>query len=379
MKLHEYQAREILTSYEIPVPAGGVAAIPEEAESIAETLGGRVVLKAQIQVAGRGKAGGVRIAGGTGDARRMSEDMLGMEIKGLTVRKLLVVEVLDIAKEYYLSAVMDRQNKVITMMASAEGGVEIEEVARVSPEKIAREPVDPFAGLWNYQARELGFKIGLDADLTKGFARIASGLYRALVDNDATLVEINPLVLTHEGKWIAGDAKVLIDDNSLSRRPLLEKMRDIDQEDPFERRARLAGITYVHLDGNIGCIVNGAGLAMATMDVIKLYGGEPANFLDIGGGAKSEVVAAALETVLSDPNVKVILVNIFGGITRCDDVARGIVSAVQQVESRAPMVIRLVGTNESEGREILREAGFSVSSKMDEAAAEAVRLAVQVQ
>lgn len=375
MKLHEYQARDILAGYQIPVPAGGVATTPEEVESLAETLGGKVVVKAQVQVGGRGKAGGIKLAESPGGARGIAQSMLEMSIRGLPVRKLLVVEALDIQREYYLGAVLDRDNKVITLMASANGGIDIEEVARVAPQEIIKEAVDPFTGLWDYQGRSLGFRIGLDGHLVRGFSRVASGVYRAFIDTDASLVEINPLVLTHDGNWVAADAKILLDDNALFRHPNLESLRDVDQEDANERKARAAGLSYVRLNGNIGCIVNGAGLAMATMDVIKLYGGEPANFLDIGGGAKSEVVASALGIVLDDPNVATVLINIFGGITRCDDVARGIVAALAGIDLKLPMAIRLTGTNEEEGRAILAQAGLKAVSSMDEAARTAVDLA----
>ncbi|MCL5256951.1 MAG: ADP-forming succinate--CoA ligase subunit beta [Chloroflexi bacterium] len=375
MKLHEYQARDILAGYQISVPAGGVASTAEGIESLAETLGGKVVIKAQVQVGGRGKAGGVKLAMSPGEAREIAQSMLDMSIKGLPVRKLLVAEALDIQKEYYLGAVLDRSSKSIVLMASAAGGIDIEEIARVTPEKIAREAVDPLSGLWDYQGRALGFKVGLDGHLAKGFSGAACGVYRAFIDNDASLVEINPLVITHDGRWIAADAKIVLDDNALFRHPNLENLRDQEQVDANERKARAAGLSYVRLDGNIGCIVNGAGLAMATMDIIKLQGGEPANFLDIGGGAKPDVVANALRIVLGDHKVAAVLVNIFGGITRCDDVARGILSALADVELKVPMTIRLTGTNEDEGRSILGQAGFNAVKSMDEAAQMAVRLA----
>lgn len=374
MKIHEHQAKEILARRGIPVPRGAVATTPQEAEAIARDLGGRVVVKAQVLVGGRGKAGGVKLASDPREAARVAEQILGMDIKGITVRKVLVAEAADIAKEIYLGAVVDRASRKVVMMGSAEGGVEIEEVARVSPEKIIKVLVDPFMGLCDYQAREIAFGIGLEASLVNSFVRIAKGLYGAFIDNDASLAEINPLVVTGNGALLAIDAKMVIDDNALYRHKELAALRDADEEDPLEREAREKGISYVKLDGEIGCMVNGAGLAMATMDVIKLHGSSPANFLDIGGGARAETVEAALRILLSDANVKAVLFNIFGGITRCDEVARGIVAVLNKMDTKLPMVVRLVGTNEAEGQAILAQANLTTASAMDEAAEKVVAL-----
>jgi len=375
MKLHEYQSKKLFARYGIPIPQGEVAATPEEARRIAEDIGKKVVVKAQVLVGGRGKAGGIRLAQDPAEAEKIASEILAMELKGLPVRKVLVDEALDIARELYLGVVIDRIQGKPVMMASSEGGVDIEEVARRSPEKIVKAIVDPFVGLKPYQARELAFGIGLGKDHLRSFTAIAQGLYKCFEENDASLAEINPLVLTGDGRLIAADAKVVIDDNALYRHPELAQMRDLDEETPAEREARSYGISYVQLDGEIGCMVNGAGLAMATMDVIKLYGGNPANFLDIGGGAKADKVAAALRIILSDPKVKAVLINIFGGITRCDEVARGILTALEEVKTDVPIVVRLVGTNEDEGRRLLAEAKMITATSLTEAAQKAVELA----
>lgn len=373
MNIHEYQAKEILAPYGLPIPRYGVAHTPGEARQIAADLGGPVVVKAQVLVGGRGKAGGVKVAASPAEAEAAAALILGMSIKGNLVRKVLVTPAINIGQEYYLGAVLDRSSKRIVVMASAEGGVDIEDVARLRPERIVRVEADPYLGLFDYQARELGFGIGLPFRLMRDFVKVTKALYRAVTEWDATLVEINPLAVAAEGTIWALDAKMVLDDNSAWRHQF-ESLRDLEAEDPFEARAREMGISYVKLDGNIGCVVNGAGLAMATMDVIKLRGGAPANFLDIGGGAKAETVAAALRIILSDSDVKGVLFNIFGGITRCDEVARGIVTALQMVPTQIPVVIRLVGTNEEEGRQILREANLIAATSMDEAAERVVEV-----
>ncbi len=372
MKLHEYQSKRVFARYGVPIPQGDVATTPEEARRIAARLGKRVVIKSQVLVGGRGKAGGIRLANNPDEAEDIADQILGMNIKGLTVKKVLVDEAAAIATEIYLGVVIDRAQHRPVMMASSEGGVEIEEVARVTPERIFRISIDPSLGLQQYQGRELAFSIGLPKDLVSSFVKIAQGLYQTFVDCDASLAEINPLVVTGEGKLLAVDGKILLDDNALFRHFELAEMRDADEESPEEQEARRHGLSYVKLDGEIGCMVNGAGLAMATMDIIKLYGGEPANFLDIGGGAQADKVAAALRIILSDPNVKAVLFNIFGGITRCDEVAKGILEALNTFQTDVPMVARLVGTNEEEGRRILAEAHMMTAASLAEAAEKAV-------
>jgi succinyl-CoA synthetase beta subunit len=375
MDVHEYQAAEILANYGIPVNPGKVATTPEEARAIATELGGTVVVKAQVHTGGRGKAGGVKLATSPQEALAGAEAILGMDIRGHTVNKVLVAKGADIATEFYLGVVLDRPNRKVLVMASAEGGVEIEEVARTDPEKIIRKLGDPLLGFRSYQGRELGFELGLSADKVNGFATIAGKLYEAYINEDATLVEINPLILTGAGEWLAIDSKMSFDDSALSRHPQIEEMRDLAEENETEIEAKQHGISFVKLDGNIGCIVNGAGLAMATMDAAKLHGGEPANFLDVGGGANAAQVAKAFSLVTADPNVKAILINIFGGITRGDEVANGIREALGQVQVDVPIVVRLSGTNAEEGKEILAEAGITAVTSMDQAAAEVVRAA----
>ena len=375
MKLHEYQSKRIFAEFGVPIPRGDVATTPEQARRITARLGKRVVVKSQVLVGGRGKAGGIRLADHPDEAERVADQILGMNIKGLTVKKVLVDEAADIATEIYLGIVIDRARRRPVMIASAEGGVEIEEVARVTPERLVKIAIDPFLGLQAYQGRELAFGIGLPKGLVRDFVKIAQGLYNAFVECDASLAEINPLVVTGEGKLLAVDGKMLLDDNALFRHFELAEMRDADEEMPEEQEARRHGLSYVKLDGEIGCMVNGAGLAMATMDITKLYGGEPANFLDIGGGAQAEKVAAALRIILSDPNVKAVLFNIFGGITRCDEVAKGILEALRGVPTDVPMVARLVGTNEAEGRQILAEADMITAATLTEAAQKAVAAA----
>ncbi len=376
MKLHEYQARDLLAKYGIPVTRGGVAVTPGEARAVAESIGGPVVVKAQVFVGGRGKAGGVKLADTPEQAEQVASQILGMSIKGLTVEKVLVAEAISYTKEIYLSAILDRAAKRVTMIASAEGGVEIEEVARTNPEAIIKIPAHPHLGLLDFQARELAFGIGLtDGKQARQFAQIASALYRVFVESDASLAEINPLVIRADGSLQALDSKVLLDDSALFRHPDLAAMRDSSDEPEAELRARDADLTYIKLDGTIGCMVNGAGLAMATMDVVKLYGGEPANFLDIGGGAGKEKVKTALQIILADPNVKAVMFNIFGGITRVDEVARGIVAALEEVQTDVPMVARLTGTNEEEGRRILAASRLIPAATLAEAAEKAVAAA----
>jgi succinyl-CoA synthetase beta subunit len=326
-------------------------------------------------VGGRGKAGGIKLAETPDDAEIIADKILGMEIKGLKVRKVLVDEAAAIETELYLGMVIDRAQRRVIMMGSSEGGIDIEEVAATTPEKIIKVAIDPFLGLKDYQARELAIGMGVSRDLTNDFIKIARALYAAFTQSDASLAEINPLVITKNGKLLGVDGKMSIDDNALFRHLDLDEMRDVDEEDPYEAEARRFGLSYVKLDGEIGCMVNGAGLAMATMDIIKHYGGSPANFLDVGGGAQADKVAAALRIILSDQNVKAVLFNIFGGITRCDEVARGILTALQEVPTSVPMVARLVGTNEAEGRAILANAHMGTAATLDEAAQKAVMAA----
>jgi len=375
LKLHEYQAKRIFGKYGVPVPEGEVATTPEEARAIAERIGGPVVVKAQVLVGGRGKAGGVKLAKTPEEAEEKAREILGMTIKGLTVKKVLIDPAADIQDEIYLGMIIDRARQRVVMMASSEGGVDIEEVAATKPEAIKKVLIDPFLGMRSYQAVEIASGIGLDKSLFRQFTKIAMGLYNAFIASDAELAEINPLVVQRDGTLLAVDGKMVLDDNGLMRHPDLAAMRDLDEEDPAETKAREAGLSYIKLDGEIGCMVNGAGLAMATMDIVKHYGGEPANFLDIGGGADAAKVATALEIILSDPNVKAVLVNIFGGITRCDEVARGLLTAIEEVQPDVPFVIRLVGTNEEEGRALLAEANFPTARTLAEAAQMAVAAA----
>ena len=351
MKLNEYNSKRLFKKHGIPIPNCELAKTPEEARDIAQRIGKPVVVKAQVLVGGRGKAGGVKLARTPAEAEQHAQNILGMNIKGLPVRSVLIDEAIQLQNEIYLGVVLDRAAKTATMMASAAGGMDIEQVAHETPEKIKRVQIDPALGMQAYQARELAYGIGIPKDLVTDFAVIANQLAQVFFRYDATLAEVNPLVITGTNSaaqtLIAADGKVIIDDNALFRQPELAVLRDIDEETPSEKQAREAGLSYVKLDGNIGCMVNGAGLAMATMDVIKFYGGEPANFLDIGGGAKAEKVATALSIILSDPNVKVVIFNIFGGIKRGDEVARGIVGALQMVDAKVPMVARIVGTNAS--------------------------------
>lgn len=373
MKLHEYRSKQIFARHGIPIPKGRVAMTATEARAITEELGGRAVIKAQVLVGGRGKAGGIRLAKSPEEAEELATQVLGMQIKGLPVRKVLVDQAAEIQTEIYLGITNDRAAGCPVVIASAEGGIDIEEVARSRPEKISRAWVDPLLGLRGYQARNLAAGMELSRTHWEEFASIARGLYQAYAQTDATLAEINPLVILKSQTMMALDGKIVLDDNALFRHPELAEMRDLDEEAPAEREARKYGLSYVKLDGKVGCMVNGAGLAMATMDVIKHLGGEPANFLDVGGGATAEKVAAALEILLSDRNVQVVLFNIFGGITRCDEVARGILIALEEVQPRIPMVARLVGTNEQEGRKLLAEGEMITASSLLEGA----RLAIE--
>jgi succinyl-CoA synthetase beta subunit len=375
MNLHEHQAAEIFQRHGVPVNRGEVAFTPNEVELLAGATDSPVVIQAQVLTGGRGKAGGVKVARSAAEARAAAERILGLDIRGHTVRKVLVAPAVDIAQEFYLGVTLDRSRRQNVVMASAEGGVDIEEVARERPERIQRALVDPFLGLHPWQARQIAFALGIPAEKVSGFATIAQRLYETYVEEDATLIEINPLVLTGSGDWLALDAKMTIDDNALFRHPQDEELRDVAAEDPTERQARQSGISFVKLDGTIGCIVNGAGLAMATMDAVKLHGGEPANFLDVGGGASADQVARAFGLVTADPNVRAILINIFGGITRGDVVAEGITEALQRVAVHVPIVVRLSGTNAAEGQHILSEAGLTASESMDDAAAAAVSAA----
>jgi succinyl-CoA synthetase beta subunit len=375
VNLHEYQARALLKAGGIPMPDGDVASTPSEAESIARRIAGPVVVKAQVHSGGRGKAGGVKLARTPGEAADHASHILGMTIKGLTVHRVLVVPAADIVSESYVGIIMDRATQRPVFMVSSAGGIDIEEVAARTPEKIVRLPVDPVYGLLPHQALTLAFALYQDFAQVRAAARMMEQLYRVFTENGATLAEINPLVTTPDHRVLALDAKVSIDDNELDRRPDLALLRDETAEEPSEVTARRANLSFIKLDGNVGCVVNGAGLAMATMDLVKYYGGEPANFLDIGGSSNPEKVISALKIITSDPNVKAILFNIFGGITRTDDVANGIVAATQQFKVKVPIVIRLTGTNEKAALEILESVGMRALSDMDQAVEQVVRLA----
>jgi len=366
MNIHEYQAKEIFRKYGVPTPRGGVAFSGPEARKVAEELGGNLwVVKAQIHAGGRGKAGGVKLAKSLDEVEKIAEEMLGMTLvthqtgpEGKVVKKVYIEEGADIKAEYYLGMVLDRALEMPVMMASTEGGMEIEEVAAKTPEKIIKVAIDPTIGFQGFHARKLAFGLGLGKDEQKEFIKFAKALYNVYMDNDAELIEINPLIKTGEGKFLALDAKMGFDDNALYRHPDIAEMRDLDEEEPTEIEAKKYGLSYIKLDGNVGCMVNGAGLAMATMDIIKHEGGEPANFLDVGGGANPDTVAKGFEIILSDPNVKSIFVNIFGGIVRCDRIANGILQATEKVEVNVPVIVRLDGTNAEEAAEILRNANI---------------------
>jgi succinyl-CoA synthetase beta subunit len=383
VKIQEADAKSLLLAQGLPVPAWAVAHTPAQARAAAERIllsgAGSVVIKAQVLVGGRGKAGGVKLASSTDEAERVARAIIGMDIKGITVRKVLVAAAADIAHEFYMSAVVDRAARRILLMGSAEGGVEIEQVAADHPEAIIRHHADPLLGLLDFQAREFAFAMGLGGHL-KAAVAIAKGLVHTMIAYDADLVEINPLAIVRETdtpgvaveRLVCLDAKITLDDSALPRHLELEALRDPDEEDPADREAREAGLTFIKLDGTIGCMVNGAGLAMTTMDLVKRAGGEPANFLDIGGGARAEKVAEAMRIILADPKVGAILVNIFGGITRGDEVARGLIEARAQQTRDVPMVVRIVGTNAAEAAELLEQARFTTAASLDEAAAKAV-------
>ncbi|MBK6495314.1 MAG: ADP-forming succinate--CoA ligase subunit beta [Gemmatimonadetes bacterium] len=375
MNLHEYQARDLLKVAGIPMFDGDVASTPTEAEAIARRLGGTVVVKAQVHVGGRGKAGGVKLARNPAEALECASQILGMTIKGLVVNKVLVVPAAEIATESYVGLILDRASQKPVFMVSDAGGVDIEEVAAKTPEKITKLAVDPRYGLLPHQALQLALALYRDWNHVKAATKIMTQLYQVFMANGCSLAEINPLVTTPDGKVLALDAKIIIDDNELDRRPDLAVLRDESAEEPSEVQARRANLTFIKLDGNVGCVVNGAGLAMATMDLVKYYGGEPANFLDIGGSSNPEKVVNALKIITSDPSVKVILFNIFGGITRTDDVANGIVAATKQFEVKVPIVIRLTGTNEAEAFKILESVGMVAMNDMDAAVSKAVALA----
>ena len=374
MNLHEYQGRVLFRAAGIPMPDGDVASTPSEAESIARRVGGTVVVKAQVHAGGRGKAGGVKLARTPADAALAAEKILGMVIKGLVVHKVLVVPAAEIASEAYVGLIMDRASQRPVFMVSPAGGIDIEEVAATPPDKIRRLAVDPRYGILPHQALGLAFFLYSDFAKARAAARIMEQLYSMFVANGCSLAEINPLVTTPDGKVLALDAKVSIDDNELDRRPDLAQLRDETAEEPSEVQARRGNLTFIKLNGNVGCCVNGAGLAMATMDLVKYYGGEPANFLDIGGSSNPDKVVNALRIITSDPSVKAILFNIFGGITRTDDVANGIVVAIGQIKVKVPIVIRLTGTNEQEAIRILEGAGMQALSDMDEAVQKVVAL-----
>jgi len=373
MNLHEYQAKQLFARYGVPVTRGEVATTPAQASACANRLGGDLwVVKAQVHAGGRGKAGGVKLARNTDEVREAAATMLGSRLitkqtgaEGLPINQVFVELGSEIERELYMSMLVDRASERIAIMVSQDGGMDIEEVAEKTPERIITVAVNPAAGLMPYQARHLGFALGLDATQMKEFIALAQNLYRLFDESDASLIEINPLIVTSAGGLLALDAKINIEDNALFRRPELQAMRDSSQEDEMERSASEHDLNYVSLDGNIACMVNGAGLAMATMDLIKLHGGEPANFLDVGGGATPERVAAAFKLILSNPAVKAILVNIFGGIVRCDDIAQGIIQAVQEIGVSVPVVVRLEGTNVEQGKALLADSGFDIAAADD--------------
>jgi len=378
MKIHEYQAKEILRSYNVPVPEGKVAFTVEEAVQVAKEIGGKVrVVKAQIHAGGRGKGGGVKVAKGIPEVRKYAKQILGMNLvthqtgpEGKTVKRLLVEQGVNIKKELYVGITLDRASSKNVMMVSTEGGMEIEKVAAETPEKIIKEKIEPSIGLQAYQARKLAFGLGLEGAQFKNAVKFLMALYKAYEATDASLAEINPLVVTAEGDVMALDAKMNFDDNALYRHPEIVKYRDLEEEEPLEIEGSKYNLNYIKLDGNVGCMVNGAGLAMATMDIIKLAGGEPANFLDVGGTANKETVANGFKIILSDKNVKAILINIFGGIVRCDRVAQGVIDAVNEIGVEIPVIVRLDGTNAEEAAVLLEKSGlnFEVAQNFKEAA-----------
>jgi len=385
VKIHEYQAKSVLARFGVTVPRGEVAFTSQEAGEIARRLGGKIaVVKAQIHAGGRGKGGGVKIAKSPDEAEQLAKQILGMTLvthqtgpEGRKVGRVLIEEGLQIERELYLSIVIDRASASPVIIASAAGGMDIEEVAAKEPEKILREQIDPGTGVIPFQARKLAFGMGLGSGPANKLVKLLDSIYKAFIETDASMIEVNPLILTRGGDLLALDAKVSFDDNALYRHPDLRDLRDLGEEDPLEVEASKFSLNYIRLDGNIGCMVNGAGLAMATMDIIKLAGGEPANFLDVGGGANAEQIKNAFRILMADSNVKAVLINIFGGILRCDVLAQGVIGAVQELGVRVPIVIRMEGTNVEEGKRLLRESGlnFSTADSMGEAADEVVSLA----
>ncbi len=376
MNIHEYQAKEIFTAFGLPVPGGAAVQTVDDAVARAQEYGLPVMVKSQVLTGGRGKAGGVKFCETIEDVKKNAENILGMDIKGHTVRTVLITPAVDIDSEFYIGMLIDRNSKKVLLMASAEGGVEIEQVAKDTPELIFKQTIDPRFGLLDHEAMSMGMRL-VPGDIKKArqLASAMQKLYSAFMHADASLAEINPYIFTPEGKGHAIDAKVNLDDNALFRHPGYEALRDLEAEDPSERAAREAGLSFVKLEGNVGCLVNGAGLAMATMDLVKYYGGQPANFLDIGGSSNPEKVVNALSIILSDKEVKAILFNIFGGITRCDDVANGIIAATKQMDINVPIVVRLIGTNQAEGRAILADSDLVPAETMDEAVKKAIELA----
>jgi len=374
MKIHEYQAKEIFKKCGIPVPPGEVAFSADEARNIAARIGKPVMVKAQVHVGGRGKAGGIKPANNPDEAYQVASQILGMNIKGLTVKKVLVTEQKEILSEAYFGVIVDRASKKPILMASAAGGIDIEEVAAKMPEKIVKIAIDPLLGILPFQAREAAYKVYSEPKTAGQVTNIVRQLYQAFFENGASLAEINPLVVTENNEVWALDAKIVLDDNDLEKHPELQKLRDLDEEDKDELEAKEAGLSYVKMEGDIGCVVNGAGLAMATMDLVKHYGGEPANFLDVGGSSSPEKVISALKIILRSSKVKAILFNIFGGITRCDDIANGIVMAVRELKPQVPIVARLVGTNEDKARKILEEVNLMTANSMEEVVKKAIEV-----
>jgi succinyl-CoA synthetase beta subunit len=385
VKIHEYQAKSVLSRFGVPVPRGEVATTPDEAADIARRLGGNIcVVKAQIHAGGRGKGGGVKVAKSVGEAEELARKIIGMTLvthqtgpEGKKVGRVLVEEGLEIERELYLSILIDRSVEAPVVIASAAGGMDIEEVAAKEPEKILREVIDRGTGIVPFQARKLAFGMGLPGAVAGKFVKLLESIYKAFIDTDASMIEINPLILTKGGDLLALDAKVTFDDNALYRHPDLREFRDLTEEDPLEVEASKFALNYIRLDGNIGCMVNGAGLAMATMDIIKLSGGEPANFLDVGGGANAEQIKNAFRILMADANVKAVLINIFGGILRCDVLAAGVIAAVKELGVPVPIVVRMEGTNVEEGKKMLKESGlkFATADSMGEAATTVVSLA----
>lgn len=375
MKIHEYQAKKLFADYGIPVEKHLLCETSDEARSAFEELGNkRAVVKAQVLIGGRGKAGGVKIVHNKEEAHQQANAILNMEIKGLPVKKVLLSEAVDIHSEYYVSFTIDRNTRSVILMLSASGGMDIEEVARLNPEKIQRFIIDPFVGLPDFLARQYAFTLFKEIEKVNSMAVILQSLYHLFVDKDVSLAEINPLVLTNDGALVAIDGKLVFDDNALYRHPEISALNEPTEEERTEAYARSCGFSYVRMDGSIGCMVNGAGLAMATMDLIKLYGAEPANFLDIGGSSNPRKVTDAMQLLLTDPKVRVVLINIFGGITRCDDVAQGLIQAIEMLKPTIPIVVRLTGTNEQEGRALLADKPFFIAQGLEEAAQKAVNI-----